>query len=112
MSIIPQELFDNLDAIIDLHLKQVDTYRKYKDLMRMADLMGIPPKDLKGPVGRRYIGSGRPLYGFPWKHDHIAITHNGQEVVRVPLLQTPKDWWPDDVRLEYERHQRRVIRSV
>jgi hypothetical protein len=102
-----QELLDKLQESIDLHYKQIETMQQMRRLVMLSNIMDMPIKEITGKVSTSIHAYGRPLYSKPWLESEFVIKLDGEEVVRKKLTTVPLDLWPDDVRAEYERVQRR-----
>lgn len=109
---VPDKVFENMDELIALLHKQVALYGEMKRALMLANLIGIPPKDIKGKMVTTMHSYGAPLYARPWRTQEIVVTLDGVEVARKKLIDVPLDLWPDAVRLEYERVQRRRAAAV
>jgi hypothetical protein len=104
-----QELLDKLQESIDLHYKQIETMTQMRRLVMLSNIMDMPIKEITGKVSTSVHAYGRPLYSKPWLENEFVIKLDGDEVVRKKLINVPLEFWPDDVRAEYERVQRRKI---
>ena len=104
---IPPEFYDNLDHLRGLLTKQVELYGELKRACRIADLLGVPPKELKGKVSIGVYAPNNSAFKRRWNMEELVIRRDGEEVFRAKLIDVHQDLWPDDVRAEYERHQKR-----
>lgn len=113
---VPYKVFENMDELIALLHKQIALYGEMKRALMLANLIGVPPRDIKGKMSCVVYTNGAPLYARPWRTQELVVRLDGVEVARKKLIDVPLDLWPDDVRLEYERHQKRnkaaVMRSA
>jgi hypothetical protein len=87
-----QKILDALQESIDLHYGQIKTmqesinlhYRQIQPMRQamvlLSTLMGTPPKEVPG----------------------------GEAVVREALVKVPLEFWPDDMRAEYERSKQQI----
>lgn len=109
-----QDLLDKLQESIDLHYKQIETMKQMRRLVMLSNIMDMPIKEITGKVSTSVHAYGRPLYSKPWLENEFVIKLDGDEVVRKTLINVPLEFWPEDVRAEYERVQRRktVMRST
>lgn len=107
-----QELFDKLQESIDLHYKQIETMKQLRRLVMLSNIMDMPIKEITGKVSTSIHTYGRPLYSKPWLDNEFVIKLDGEEVVRKKLATVPLEFWPDDVRAEYERQQKRNTRKA
>jgi len=106
-----QELLDKLQESIDLHYKQIETMEKMRRLVMLSNIMDMPIKEITGNVSMSIHAYGRPLYSKPWLEDEFVVKLDGEEVVRKKLVTVPTEFWPDDIRAEYERQQKRKGRK-
>ena len=104
---IPPEFYENIDHLRGLLTKQVELYGEFKRACRIADLLGVPPKELTGKVTMGVYDPGTPLYARPWRTRELVVRRDGEEVFRAKLIDVHQDLWPEDVRAEYARHQKR-----
>ena len=110
MTPCPPEFYENIDHLCDLLRQQIEQYGKLKRACRIADLLGVPAKELTGKVTVRIEPHGSVF--FRWRGDQFVVKREGKEVFRAKLIDIPQDLWPDDVRAEYERHQRNKNRPT
>ena len=108
---VPPELYDNIDRMCGLLTKQIELYGELKRSCRIADLLGVSPKELKGRVT---MGVYAPNSAFKrrWNMEELIIRHDGVEVFRAKLIDVHQDLWPDDVRAEYAAHVKRNSRVI
>jgi len=106
-----QDLLDKQQKSIDLHYKQIETVQQMRRLVMLSNIMDMPIKEITGKVSTSVHSYGRPLYSKPWLENEFVIKLDGEEVVRKKLVTVPTEFWPDDVRAEYERQQKRKGRK-
>ena len=104
---IPDELITSIDKLIDSETKKIELLRQMKRWYMLAKLMDMPIKEITGKVSTSVHTYGRPLYSKPWLENEFVIKLDGVDVVRKKLATVPLEFWPEDVRAEYERVQRR-----
>ena len=102
-----QDLLDKLQESIDLHYRQIETMQQMRRLVMLFNIMDMPIKEITGKVSTSVHDYGRPLYSKPWLENEFVIKLDGEEVVRKKLVTVPLEFWPDNVRAEYERQQKR-----
>lgn len=102
-----QELLDKLQESIDLHYRQIETMQQMRRLVMLSNIMDMPIKEITGRVTTSIHTYGRPLYSKPWLENEFVVKLDGEEVVRKKLVTVPLEFWPDDVRAEYKRQERR-----
>ena len=73
----------------------------------LAEMIGVPAKDVKGKMSWGFHTRGTPLYAKPWKTDEMVIRLDGVEVARKKMIDVPHDFWPADVLAEYKRRIKR-----
>jgi hypothetical protein len=108
----PEGMLDNIDRLIELETQKIDLLRQLKRALMLADLIGVPAKEIKGRLGYGVHAYGTPLYARPWRTDELVIRLDGVEVARKKLIDVPLDLWPRDVRDEFERQQKRNVRRA
>ena len=106
MTPCPPKFYENIDHMCDLLRQQIEQYGKLKRSCRIADLLGVPPKELTGKVTAGLYPTSNSVF-YRWRTMEFIIRREGEEVLRAKLIDIPQDLWPDDVRAEYERHQKR-----
>jgi hypothetical protein len=104
---MPDGALANIDRMIELTTEKIALLHKLKKALMMAELIGIRPGDIKGTLWHGVTSYGAPQYARPWRVQEFVIRLDGEEVFRGKLTEVPLDLWPDDMRAEYERHQRR-----
>jgi len=102
-----QELLDKLQESIDLHHKQIKTMQELRRLVMLSNIMDMPIKEITGKVSTSVHDVGRRLHARPWGNLEFVIKLDGEEVVRKKLVTVPTEFWPDDVRANYERQLKR-----
>jgi hypothetical protein len=109
---VPPEFYENLDNLCALLRKQIALYGELKRSCRVADLLGIPPKELTGKIGTGIYAPGGSAFKRQWNTEELVIRRDGEEVFRAKLIDVHQDLWPDDVRAEYARHVKRNSRIM
>jgi hypothetical protein len=104
---IPPEFYENLDHMTQLLVKQISLYRDLRKACRIADLLGIPPKEMTGNITSGVYAPGNSVFQRRWMMEELVIRREGEVVFRARLIDVHQDLWPDDVRAEYERYQKR-----
>ena len=100
----PKDIFESIDRLTELNLKHNTLLKELKRALRIAELLGIPAKDLKGKVGFRVLRYGDSMFR-PWKEMAVRVTLDGKETI-VPLLDVHHDLWPEDTLAAYHRWKR------
>jgi hypothetical protein len=107
-----KDIYESFDKMIELCHHKIKLMIELRNCLRIADLLGIPAKDLKGKVTHDVIEGGS-LY-FPWRSAVFVVTHtsNTQQISRrLPITDVHMDLWPDELRSKYERYQQKRRRD-
>lgn len=104
---LPENLFDSIDKLIEVETEKLELLRQLKKSCLLANLIGMRPSEIKGRLSTGIYTYGAPLYARPWRTQELVIRLNGEEVARKKLIDVPIDLWPENVRAEYERQQKR-----
>lgn len=99
-----KDIFESIDTMVALLHKKIETYGQMKRALRIAELAGVPPKELKGMVGTRVIEG--PHMGRPWLRATFVLKIDDTKT-EFPLVGVHHDLWPDDLLAQYRRHNRR-----
>jgi hypothetical protein len=89
---LPDKLFEQMDQLIELELKKIELLRQLKKAYMLANVIGQHPNQIKGKLTTAV---------------HTYVRLDGEEVARKKLIDVPLDLWPEDIRAEYERQQKR-----
>ena len=92
---------DNIDEMMELLHKQIDTYRQLQKGILLADLLGVPPKDIKEPLRHNVIKGGS--MSRPWVGAVLRVRIGDRPDQEFPLKDVDRRLWPEDVRRAYER---------
>jgi len=102
------DIYSNIDEMIDLYGRKIELLRQLKKGLMLAEMIGIPAKDIKGKLSHGVTSYGTPLYARPWKTEEFVIRLDGEEVYRKKLIDVPQDFWPVEVLAEYKRYVKRT----
>jgi hypothetical protein len=108
---MPPEFYDNLDRMCGLLTKQIELYGELKRSCRIADLLGVPPKELKGKASMGVYPTNNSVF-HRWRTMEFIIRRDGTEAFRAKLIDVHQDLWPEEVRTEYARHVKRNSRVM
>ncbi len=100
----------NIDHMVELLHEKIRLLGQLKRVLLIADLLGLPPKEVKGKVGTHVSGTHHGK--TPWGSAEFVIKVDGVPKATFPLLQVPLDLWPDDMRQSYEMNEKRKARHV
>jgi hypothetical protein len=92
------------DLIVLLH-KKIDLMVQLKRALLLADLLGIPPKQITGKLSRGAYELDRRITQR-WRGYVLRVTYEG-ETREFPLKDVHLDLWPADLRADYQRHKAR-----
>jgi len=106
MTPCPPEFYENIDHLCSLLREQIKSYGELKRTCRIADLLGVPPKELTGKVTAGVYATSKSVL-YRWRTMEFVIRREGEEVFRAKLIDVPQDLWPDDVLAAYESYQKR-----
>jgi len=103
------DIFSNINELIPKLYKQIELYQELKRALRLAELLGVSPKEMKGKVRAGVIdGRSGPRYDpQPWRGAIFHVTYNGVDH-KFPLTKVHKDLWPEEHLRAWERHQKRL----
>lgn len=104
---LPDKLFEDMDALIKLELRKVELLRQLKRGYMLANVIGQHPKQIKGSLSTRVYDYNGRLSSEPWRRIDLGVELNGKEVARKKLVDVPLELWPDNLRAAYERHVKR-----
>ena len=86
-------MIDIIDkAIANCHEK-IATLTELKRLLMIADLLGVPPKSIKGTVTTQITDPGN--YHKPWLHATYSIRVEDGEPQVFALKDVPTLLWPE-----------------
>lgn len=98
------DVYQSIDDLIVLCEKKVALLRDLKKALLLADLIGVPAKEVKGSI-RHGVCDLEHRLTRRWKGMVLRVTYDGVTNDH-PLLDVPHDLWPADVLVEYMRHVR------
>jgi hypothetical protein len=92
---------DNIDHMVELLHKQIDTYRQLQRGLLLAGLLAVPPKDIKEPLRHSVIEGCSVLR--PWVGAVLRVRIGDGPEQEFPLKDVDRRLWPEDIRRAYER---------
>jgi hypothetical protein len=103
------DIYENLDHMIDLCQRKAVTLLGLKRVLRLADLLGVPPASLKETVRTavRPTGSFPTFDPTPWKRRVFSVRVGDGPWEDFPLAEVHMDLWPADMVTAYEVWHRR-----
>ena len=103
--ILPEGTVDNIDEMIRLSHEQIETLVKLKKGLLLADLLGVPPKDIKGPLRHSVIKGGS--MSRPWVGAVLRVRIGDGPDQEFPLKDVDRRLWPEDMQQAWGRWQKR-----
>ena len=104
MKSLTQEAADKIDHMIELLHQQIDTYRQLQKGLLLAELLGVPPKEIKEPLRHSIRKGDRPIR--PWAGAILYVRIGDGATYEFKLTDVDRRLWPEDVRQAYERWQK------
>jgi hypothetical protein len=104
----PTDVYEALDRSIELHYDMIENMRELKKALRLAELVGRKPGELKWSLSTRWI-EGHSSF-FPWQGARLHVRENhpdGPIEHEVPILDVHRDLWPEHLRRGYEMDEAR-----
>lgn len=96
-----QGAIDSARELVELEHRKIKLLEELLRLLLIAQLLGVPPKDLNGKVGTRIDDDDmRPIQR--WRGMRLVITRDGVEAVNIPLVKAPHELWPAPVLHAYK----------
>lgn len=96
-----------LSDLLDRQLETSEQLRKLtlelKELVSVADLLGMPVREVRGKVGWSLRQTGHNTFR-PWNSYTVVVRVDGQDLLSMPLVEAPGHMWPTDVRRAYDRY--------
>jgi hypothetical protein len=108
---VADDIYTNLDRMIDLCRRKIDTMQKLKNLLRIAELVGVPPKELNDRV-RTSVRDADNRTIQPWRGYVLSIRVGDGPEQDYKLTDVHLDLWPQDLREQYETHKARQRRRT
>lgn len=102
----PEALYDSMERLMALHEEQNRLMRELKRGYRLADLLGVPIRDMKGKIRTRFI-DGRHRMFKPWIGAELWVQVDDNDPVKFKLTDVHHELWPEDVLAAYKRQQKR-----
>jgi hypothetical protein len=100
--VIPEEMFKNMDELIELYGKMSNTMREMKKALRLAQLLNVAPSDM-GVVKTRVTEEKRLTRYGRWNFAALHVQREGRKEQEFILADIHIDLWPDDIAADYRR---------
>jgi hypothetical protein len=96
-------MIDIIDkAIANLH-EQIANFTELKKLCMIADLLGMPPKSVKGKITTQVTETGSGTYHDPWLRATYSIRVGDGEPQVFALADVPTLLWPEKWQVMHAR---------
>lgn len=103
------ETCENIDRLIANHLKQGELLRELKRALRLAQLMGLSPKDMP----KTSVSFWEGTYSWErWRGAQLRVLVDGKLHSSYDLKDVHHDLWPADVLADYQRSMRRRMSAA
>ena len=96
-----EEQYDTINQMITLCHDKIRTLTELKKALRMADLIGRKPNEIKAPFRRHVVLDHNLLR--PWQGATFHLKVGDEEEHVFKLTNVHIDLWPDDVRARYQK---------
>jgi hypothetical protein len=101
---LPDGMIDNIDEMIRLSHEKIETLVKLKKGLLLADLLGVPPKDIKEPLRVGVIEGGSVFK--PWVGAVLRVRIGDRPAQEFPLKDVDRCLWPEDMQQAWGRWQK------
>lgn len=101
------DLYENMDDLIKVCHRQIELLIEMRKALLLADLLDIPPKDLKAKLSVRVHHSSVTYDLTPWKRAVLSVRVGHGEWQDFPLSDVNRRLWPDDMQQAYDKWQKK-----
>mgnify|MGYP003645630831 FL=1 len=102
----PKDIYESFDKMMALCHEKIRLMGELKKGLRMADLLGVPAKDIKGKLRAR-VREGNGNRWRPWVGAVYTLQLDDGPVHEFQLIDVHKDLWPADMLTAYTRWENR-----
>lgn len=103
------DIYSNIDKMIDLSRKKVELMVELKKALRLADLLGVQPKDLKDRVTTSMTEGKSAI--LPWQGAVFSVRVGDGPWEDYALTDVHHDLWPADMLEQYDRRKAATERA-
>jgi hypothetical protein len=103
------DVYDNIDEMVALCRKKIELMIELKKALRLAELLGVPPKDLKDKVTVS-VASGKSLL-TPWYGAVFSVRVGDEPHKHYSMDMVHHDLWPADMLEQYDRRKAATQRA-
>jgi hypothetical protein len=108
------DVYTNIDEMTVLLQRQIVLYQELKRALRLAALLGIPPKELKEKVSVtiRDTGPSSNYNPRPWLFKVLSVRVGDAPREDFALRDVHHDLWPDDMKQAYAKWEKHKAPST
>ena len=102
------DVYTNIDEMTVLLQRQIELYQELKRALRLAELLGIPPKELKQKVSVTIKDTG-PSSSYnprPWLFKVLSVRVGDAPRQDFALRDVHHDLWPVDMKQAYAKWEK------
>jgi hypothetical protein len=102
------DVYDNIDKMVALCRKKIELMIELKKALRLAELLGIPPKELKQKVSVTIKDTG-PSSSYnprPWLFKVLSVRVGDAPWQDFALRDVHHDLWPVDMKQAYAKWEK------
>ena len=103
------DIYDNIDEMVALCRKKIELMIELKKALRLAELLGVPPKDLKDKVTTSMTGGKSAI--LPWQGAIFSVRVGDGPWEDYALTDVHHDLWPADMLEQFDRRKAAVERA-
>jgi len=103
------DVYDNIDEMVALCRKKIELMIELKKARRLAELLGVPPKDLKDKVTVS-VASGKSAI-LPWQGAIFSVRVGDEPYKHYSMDMVHHDLWPADMLEQFDRRKAAVERA-
>jgi hypothetical protein len=101
------DLYENMDDLIAACHRQIELLIEMRKALLLADLLGIPPKDLKAKLSVKVHHSGVSYDPTPWKRAVLSVRVGDGGWQDFHFADVNRRLWPDDMQQAYDKWQKK-----
>lgn len=98
----PKNIYESIDRLIALEQRKHELLRELKRALRLADLLGVKPKAIKGKMRHHWV-EGVSTFR-PWLGAKFIVQIEGEEKRTFDYKQVHEDLWPEKMLALYAKH--------
>jgi len=104
----PTNIFESIDEMVALCQRKIDLLGQMKRALRIAELLGVHPRDIRGKIRMGPYDTGKNYY-FPWTTTVLRVWVDDEPVREFKLVDVHLELWPKDLRAAFERNERKKL---